>query len=182
MNCKIINKDLNLFSCNKEDVENEWMDIRTDTYHADYDIDSLVIFYNPQTDKLVLVEDAKSFEQLKNLAEEYLTLNCEQRNELHNNHISKSIVGFMNVLKKTIYIREKKIKQEALNKKVQCIKKILMENDIPYDLLNEIIAIYDSYDHGSKVFGLINIYNYGLIQGKRAERAKKKKVKVEAII
>lgn len=182
MSCKVINKDLNLFSCNKEDVKNEWMDIRTDTYHADYDIDALMIFYNPQTDKLMLVEDVEHFEKLKVAAEGYLTLNREQRNEFHNNHIPKNIVGFMNVLKEAIYIREKKIKKEAFNKKVQCIKKMLAKNCIPYDLLDEIIAIYDSRDHGSNVFGLIDIYNHGLIQGKRFERAKRKKIKNEAVV
>lgn len=101
MSCKVINKDFNLFSCNKEDVENEWIYAQ-----PGYNIDTLTIFYNPQTDKLILVEDARHFETLKLIAEEYLTLSCEQRNEFHNNHIPESIVGFMNVLKGTVDIRE----------------------------------------------------------------------------
>lgn len=175
MSCKVINKDLNLFSCNKGDVENEWMDIRTDTYHAGYDIDGLTTFYNPQTDKLIIVKDAEHFEQLKHIAEGYLSLNSEQRNEFNNNNIPKSIEGFMNVLKETVYIREEKIKKETLNKKVQSIRGILIKHNIPYDVLDEIIAIYDGYGQGSKTFGLIDIYNYGVIQGKRTERAKKKR-------
>lgn len=176
MSCKIINKDFNLFSCNKKDVENEWMDVRTYTYHADYDIETLMIFYNPQTDKLTLVEEAECFEELKVIAEEYLTLDCNQRNELHINHIPKSIVGFMNVLKATVDMREKRRRREETQERIKSLRKILEQQyGLPCSEVNIIFGLYDEHGPGSKSLGLIDIYNYGVIQGKRAERAKKQK-------
>ncbi len=39
MSCKVINKEFNLFSCNKEDVENEWIDVQ-----AEYNIDTCLLY------------------------------------------------------------------------------------------------------------------------------------------
>lgn len=180
MSCKTINEELRIYSCNKEDVENEWMNIRTDTYHANYDINTLNIFYNPETDKLTLVEDTEYFESLKHITENYMTFSNEQRDEFHKVHIPKSMESFLNVLKATVDIREKRNSREKIQEKVQQLRKITSHGNYSYDVFNEIACLYDSYDSGSKnSIALLAIYNYGVIQGKRAERAKKKSMRRE---
>ncbi len=174
MSCKVINKKFNLFSCNKEDIENEWMDVQ-----ADDNIDtSIIAFYNPQTDKLIIVEDARHFEMLKLVAEGYLSLSNEQRDKFHNNHIPKSIEGFMNVLKEAINIREKRRKKEEIQGKVKSLRKILDHQYYAWDVISEVSEMFNSRKPENEILTLMDIYNYGVIQGKRAERAKKKKSQI----
>lgn len=175
MSYQLINKELGIYSCSIEDATGEWYGIYTDTWYEGFKLNDLKIYYNPKTDRITLIKDSKLFESYKKITESYLELNYADRENCYKESNTESIKGLFRVLDAALKHREKQKKEEQLNIKLKEIKGLLgKQYDTPYCLFEEITSIYDDRPEGSKSLSLIDVYNYGFIQGKRAERAKKK--------
>lgn len=55
------------------------------------------------------------------------------------------------------------------------LKRLKLMSVGPVERFSEIFYLYDKEDKGASCAGLIDIFNYGYMMGKRDERAKKKK-------
>ncbi|GEM_PF-2342434 len=176
---KLLNKKLNLFSLSKEAAEMEWWDIRLNSYNDALkpDPDYINICYFPETDRLVLVEneDSEACKLLKELAEHYLTLHTKAREEVYETMKSDKGKSIISVLDRAINIRFERYRKEQIRERTRDTREILRYNDISYETYCDIEILYDDQYKKRKDLALVDVFNYAFIQGKRAERAKKKR-------
>jgi hypothetical protein len=167
---KVINEELRICSCSIKDVTSEESTkIIFECYYEGFNLADLRIYYHPKTDIITLIEDTELFEEYKKVTESYLKLSPEDREGYKINNIAL-IKVLDTVLEKRVIIAEKKLKQELFKP----VKELLGNQYIPSDdELGMIDMIYkNAYDYA---MARVDLYNYAFIQGKRAERARRKK-------
>ncbi|MGN6713407.1 hypothetical protein [Anaerocolumna jejuensis] len=137
-------------------------------------LNTLTMFYDPAADEIILNSSNKYYDICQALVERYLSADEDHREKYKNagaNHFAEETT----LLDKVIEIR-KEIKvsyQEKLRKRYAKELKMIGENNSYWDLEGVLEAIDIT---SSPYFKTSEAFTWGYIQGKRAERARRKKV------
>jgi hypothetical protein len=176
MSYEIINENLGVYSCNVSDLTLEQTKHFLELWNDGSTIGSVTVFFD-NTGRIVLNKDHKKFEAYREITVDYLILPTDQRELLRDSmkaKKAKSIIEVLNVLDSALIYRHKITEDKAKVESFEPIKKILGHSYVPCDKeLDMIDMIYtNSYD---RYMARLDLYNYAFIQGKRAERARRKK-------
>lgn len=175
MSYELINRELNLWSCSISDLTTEQINYFLSKWTDGSAINSLTIFYEPLEDMIVINKDVTGFEQYLYIIEAYASLSHEQREEykfyLHEAKFSSeesknSINKFIDVLDRAMFVR-----------KIKKIEKILDKQPCQLDKVQEFRYIESKYKDVSSHWIMANAFNYGYVEGIRAERARKQRNK-----
>ena len=156
------NKELQIASCSIADLTVEQAQQFTEQWGDGSGIETLTLFYEKNTGLLVLNRDNGMYGMYKKIAEIFLSTSKSGRREL----MEKAPDG----MRETLRILDSCIIDRAIMRDVFRAKKgIIFDDDM--DVLGE---IYSRCKKGEFVISLMHAFNYGVMQGKRAERTKKK--------
>ena len=164
MSYELIDEKLKIYSCsikNLTEDQKEQLNSFLKSWNIKEVLQDITLFYDKDNDRIVLNSDHKLFEDYKNLIVEYMGISWNRR-KMQDETLPESLKTLFNILN---YIWKTRRKEE--------IKNILDQQDMPFDAMQDIRNIYES--DKEREFSIFNIYNYGFIQGKKAERARKKK-------
>lgn len=155
---EIVNEELKIKSCSLGDLTAEQVSCFLEQWEKGAAIGTLTMFYD--TDGyLVLNKDNKGYHSYLEIAEGYLTAADEEREQLRNN-CPKSIQETMNVMERFIkYNRVTTETHHALKNRIQ--------NSKNSDVLKYIDKAYTDY-------AAYVAFRYGVMEGKRIERRKKR--------
>lgn len=159
MGCEVINKDLMIEACNISDLTLKQTKQILGQWEEGVKIGTLTVFFNPKTKALVLNKDADMYEMYKDIAEKYMAGSYETRRELLDK-APESIKG-------TLIVMENCLKCRMIEKELFRARKNIIKSKNARIVLNAI----ESYDPTTAA---CLAYRYGVMQGKRMERAKKK--------
>ena len=123
MSHQVINQEFRIYSCNIADIENDWLEIRTGTWHEGFKLNELRIYYNPKTDRITLIKDNKLFDDYMKITESYLYLSESRRNEIKEIPLAEAFRTIFAVLDAALECRKKESVIDSLNKKVKEVKK-----------------------------------------------------------
>lgn len=164
MGYEVANKKLGIMSCCLGDLTAKQVASFLAQWEEGAAISSLTLFYDSESQNVVLNKDNPDYELYLMLTEKYLAASPEKREELAGKLKSKGLKEAVKVLDRAI-------------KKRDCEKVLLMLDKMP--------AYTDEYGLNMMVFDALrqrrsdpfwNMYQaftYGIIQGKRIERSKK---------
>lgn len=167
-----INEELRIQSCGIEDILRE-----KESFVEPIEFpDTITVIYNPVTDTVIVNSDNKDFEFYTLLVDSYLAVGWEKRSEMRQHLKEISEIGFdgiLDLLHKVARSREAAELKEQYAKELKIIGEQTAFWD-QRDMLNVIDRVIE--ESGSSFMKLINAYDWGYIQGIRAERARRKKV------
>ncbi len=172
MSYELINKDLNMWSCSISDLTTEQVNYFLSQWPKGSNIDSLMIFYEPSEDKLVINEDMQRIEKYLYIIKAYMSLSHAEREEyrfylsdkLSNEASKNSIYEFLEVLDGAIIAR-----------KIKNLSQILGKQSCQLDKVQEFKYIESKHKkESSNHWIMADAFNYGYMEGIRAERARRK--------
>ncbi len=161
MKYQIVNEELQIASCSIADLTVKQAQQFTEQWGEGASLGTLTLFYERNGGLLVLNRDNPHFENYKNIAEDYLSSSDGQRKALRE-RAPESMQETLQVLEacvsdRTIYGDIRKAKQNFISNGDRKVIDEMMRTD--RDCLQ---------------LAVMNAFCYGMMQGKRAERAKKK--------
>lgn len=164
---KIIDEKLGLASCRLSDLTIQQVNCILNQFEDDASIGTLTLFYDKAADIVVLNSDNKNFDIYLGLAEAFLKADREKEQEI----VDKVPSGFRETLEVLRDAkRARKIKEELRINGHQGI--VGCNGTYLYDVFNEIIRKSAGFSH--PMILMSQAYTYGVIQGKREERARRK--------
>lgn len=160
---KMINEELRIATCKIGDISMEQAQSILAQFNGDA-LSTLTGFYMRGDDLLVLNSEHVDYDFYLMTAERYLGANDEKRTDIKKKVLSKGMKEFLSMLDIAVNYRK------ALQLKLMTGKISVGEflNVVP--VLNEFNRIENNAFHDC------NIFQLGYIMGKRAERARRKKV------
>ena len=164
---EVINEKLGIKACGLGDLTAQQMQSFLGQWEDGATIGTLTLFYENETGDVVLNKDNKQYEFYLELAEGYLGASEENREEFRKK-CPVSIQETVKVLEACIKTRKVKTQLYLLNHQ-RCIED---EYDMPFELRRE---IEKEYSHCHPRFWMFKAFQYGVMQGKKMERAKKKR-------
>lgn len=176
MSYEAINQELQIYSCGVEDLTLEQVGHILSNWDESIAIKELIVFYD-YDGRIILNKDCEQFDRLKSFIPKYTGHSLNDRQECKEKAKTATLKMILDIIDNALLSREKKKKDEEF----KSLKKLLEKQSIPFSVLQTLWNIYDSHEPGKCSLALINLYTYGVIQGKRAERAKKKSMKREII-
>ena len=172
---KIIDEKLRLASCRLSDLTMQQVASFLEQWDHDAQIGGLSLFYDKGKDLLVLNKDNKYFDRYLCLAEAFLKADRKKAQEVVDK-IPSECAKALEVLRNTK--RSRKIKEELrINSKQDAVG---YNGTYLGDVFNEIRR--RSAGFSDPWFLMSQAYTYGVIQGKREERARKKKQIRKAVL
>ena len=168
MSYEIINEKLGIRACGIADLTGEQVRHFLGLWEEGAKIGSLTLFYDNESGYIVLNKDNSDYNFYLNLAEVYLDSSEEERQEIDNMCKGHGAREALVVLRNCIKFRETKKQMELLSH-AQYVED---EYNISHELLRE---IKKKYSFSSDMFCMYKAFQFGVIQGKRMERAKRNK-------
>lgn len=154
------NEDLQIASCSIADLTIQQVNSFLEQWNPGSSIGTLTLFYELKTGLLVLNRDNKYFEFYKTLAEKYMLASEAERRTL----AEKAPESF----KETFQILDSCICHRKIDGEIlKAEQNIVASKD--RTVLDEIRKRYPP------ILAVLNAFCYGVMQGKRIERAKRKK-------
>lgn len=176
MSYEVINQQLGVYYCNIADLTMDQVSSFLGQWNDGSTIGSLTVFYD-NDGKIILNADNKNFESYKKMVLKYLTCTYEEQEKMQEKIIEQNLKQIFQVLDKTLIYREKLSFEESWKP----IKRMLGKQYIPGE--KELDMTDKIYSEARDAFSArVDIYNYAFIQGKRAERARKKRVQNEVAV
>lgn len=169
MKYKLVNKELRIFSCSVSDLTMQQVASFLDQWEHGAKIGELTLFYEKETDSLVINQDNKNYKKYLDIAESYLTLDDDKLQEFFTN-IPEGIKETVALLQRC---RQRRKALQMLN--------ILKHQYVKGCPGTEEYAVFEELKEKNKgeytsPFTLSSdVFNYGFIEGKRAERARRRK-------
>ena len=160
MNYETINEELGIKACKLEDLTTEILSCFLGQLEEGATIGTLTLFYDGKTGDIVLNKNNKLYESYLNLAESYLSASADVRREIRENSPIST--------KETLDVLEKCLKSRRIEKEIFRAYKNIIYSDTSRMVLNGIIDRYNS------VTAVFLAFRYGVMQGKRMERARRK--------
>lgn len=160
---KMINEELRIAACSINEIPEEYAEKMKP-------LETLTIFYDPRFDIVVVNLDNEYYDLYKKLCIAYLESDYTTRSNVKNMLKNVNSLGVIKLLDDIIALRERKREEEYKE-----LRKILgkISVGIVIDNRDMIDAITrNETEFWSKSF----LFMYGYIMGKRAERARRKKV------
>ena len=168
MKYNLVNKELRIFSCSVSDLTMQQVNSFLEQWNHDAKIGELTLFYEKKTDSLVLNRDNKNYDTYLEIAEAYLKLDDEKLEDLP----TQGLGG----MEETIDL----LQQCRQRRKALQVLKILEFHGMKgfagtkeCAVFKELITRFNNRE--DLPFLLSHIFNYGFIQGKRVERARRRK-------
>lgn len=165
---KIIDEKLRLASCSLSDLTMQQVASFLEQWDHDAQIGGLTLFYDKGKDLLVLNKDNKYFDSYFGLAEAFLKADKKKAQEFVDK-IPSECGKTLEVLRNAK--RSRKIKEEIRINDQQGI--VGCNGTYLGDVFNEIIRRSAGFSNPGVLMS--QAYTYGVIHGKREERARKKK-------
>lgn len=159
---EVINAELGIKACDLADLTGEQVSSFLNQWEQDAKIGSLTLFFEQNTGDLVLNKDNDNYKTYLEIAESYLSLPADRRVEAK----ACCPVGF----EETMMVLENCAQMRMVRKEIYRAERIPVPDDESANILQE---IYRRDTHS--LFAVVNAFNYGVMQGKRIERAKKKR-------
>ena len=160
---EVINKELGIKACGLADLKGEQVNCFLKPWESDATIGTLTLFFELETGDLVLNKDNKEYETYLGLAEAYLGSSSETRKEIWKQEVP-------NGLKETLLVLENCLKHRRIEQEIFRAKANYIDNKSSHMVLNGIIDRYNNATAAACI-----AFRYGIMQGKRMERAKKKR-------
>lgn len=161
---EVINEELKLESCSIGDLTLDMVNGMLESWNDGSSISTLTLFYLPERDVIVLNRDHKEYDMYRKFTEAYLR--CGERERDKARIAAKNIVGMeevVNVLDIVIAYRKKRKNMFILKQQP------LLGNGIDVSTMKEILSDTEDY-----YISMCMAFQYGVIQGKRLERGKKR--------
>ena len=160
---EMINEELGIKACGLADLTADQVNHFLGLWEDGAKIGSLTMFFENDTGNLVLNKDNEMYDTYRELAEEYMDALPEVRKELWENCPVLQ-------MKESLEVMENCLKSRKTEKELFRAGKNLITSKTSRMILNEIQKRYS-------LPGAVCIaFRYGIMQGKRMERAKKKKM------
>lgn len=157
MSYEVINEKLKLEACNIEDLRPDQVDNFLKSWNDDASINTLVLFAKKDM-TVVLNKDHPKYDYYKGFTEDYLQYDGKYK-------LPKVPEGMKEVVNVLDQIMTKRKSAEVF--------KVLGYCTLNCEAAEMMQKIFNKYD--SSIISLLQIFNYGLIEGKRMERARRKK-------
>lgn len=159
---KVINEKLGIKSCSVSDLTAKQVNNFLSQWEDGAKIGSLTLFYEKDTGYVVLNQDHANYEKSLLLTETYLSATTEVREKMLNDSV---LAG----LKESIQVLQNAVDQRKVKVWLKRIGYLVPEFSDPV-----LRAIYKEDDG---MFRIWKAYQYGVMQGKRQERTRKKQKK-----
>ena len=164
-NHELINEEYRIGSCRICDLSEEQAAAMLKQFGGS-PLSTLTVFYDPVEDMLVLNREHKHYETYRRIVELYMQSPAEAQEILESQNHGKHMAELIHVLNDCILTRHNNRELFILGK-----QKGYEDYDITYSMLQAIMKRHD--EHGVPWL-MYMVYLYGVIQGKRAERARRK--------
>ena len=161
MKYQMINEELQIASCSIADLTMEQAEHFLKQWEPGASIGTLTLFYD-ETGLVVLNRDNKYYDYYKKFAETYLAIPDEETRKRLAGKLSERLCNEKKVLENCITLR-------TVGREVDRALKNYIPGDIHYRVLREIYRRYDN-----SVVVATTAFRYGVMVGKRIERAKRK--------
>lgn len=158
---EMINEELGIKACHIADFTTEIVENILGQWREGIKIRELTLFYDRETGDIVLNKDNELYEYYLDLTEKYLSASKEVRDEI------REICPIKNV-GKTMDVLEDCVKRRVVDREIYRAIKGCIMNERSLGVLNCIFKRYSS-----NVAELV-AFQYGVMEGKRMERAKHK--------
>lgn len=164
---EVINDEYGIKACGLADLTMEHVQHFLGQWEDGAEIGSLTLFFERGTGDLVLNKDNELYDSYRDLAEEYMSSSAECRSE-----IQKACPNPK--LKETLRVMENCLKSRRIEKELFRAVNSEIHSRISMVTLKEITRRYEGEIMASVAF------QYGVMQGKRIERVKKKRQSTNA--
>ena len=165
---EVINKELKLESCGIGDLTMDVVSGMLKQWDDGSSISTLTVFYMPARDTIVLNRDHVNYDTYRTFTETYLGCDEHVRRKIRKRYENKEgsgISGIIEILDGAI--KHRKDLKDIFMLRYQPVEE--EDNTISFSLMNEIVK-----DTESHYFAMYKAFQYGVIQGKRLERRKKR--------
>lgn len=156
-----INEELGIMSCEIGDLTVDQVSSFLGQWEEGARIGTLTLFCDKNTGNLVLNKSNKDYETYLSLAEAYMGSDSNTRKMIHKNNPLPE-------LKETLNVMERCLKYRRTEREIFRAKENVIRNKMALLLLEELVR---RYNPTSAVY---LAYKCGMMQGKRAERHKKR--------
>ena len=160
---EMINEKLGIKACGLADLTADQVNHFLGLWEDGAKIGSLTVFFENDTGNLVLNKDNDMYDTYRELAEEYMEELPEARKELWESCPLRQ-------MKETLEVMENCLKSRKTEKELFRARKNCITSKNSRIILNEIQRRYNLPS------AVCIAFRYGMMQGKRIERAKKKKM------
>lgn len=161
MRYKVINEELKIASCGLADLTMEQVHHFLKQWDDDSSIGTLTLFYDRESGYVVLNQDNRDYKMYLDIADAYLGASSEGRQWIEENTPEG--------MHQTILVLKNSLVWRKVDRDIYQSKKNLIE-DADRTVISEIAKQSDD-----RAVSAYIAFRYGVICGKRAERAKKKK-------
>lgn len=167
---QLLDERLNLWSCGLGDLKAEQAMTFLNLWHDGSTLNGLSLFYEPDTQRVVINADNEHHMRFLKLALNYLSADEKARDNMRIAFMSEPIREAVKTLDRAIQDRKDKREMFILSQQY-------VTNE--YDLRESMAqAIRKRYSSSGELFLIEMAFLYGIVQGKRMERRKRKKVQV----
>lgn len=153
---KVINEELKIASCRIADLTFEQVSAILKSWGDDTPIGDLVVFFDKNSEYLVINEDAENFQMYLNVVEGYMKADIERRKEIRR-QCPKSLLSTLKVI--DVFKENQLIETWIKRSSSTCI------NNFERLMISRIGGPCPEF----------TAYRLGVMRGKRIERAKKRK-------
>ena len=160
---EVINEKLGIKGCGLGDLTAEQANHFLGQWEEGATIGTLTLFYNDKTGDIVLNKDNAQYEFYLELAEGYLGASEENREEFREK-CPESV-------RETLTVLENCLRARIVNKEFFKVEHSPIPCDLPRTVLHEFLNRSKQYP----LFAVLNAFKYGVMQGKKIERAKRKR-------
>nr|DAE57539.1 MAG TPA: hypothetical protein [Caudoviricetes sp.] len=165
MEYKVINEELNIKACRIGDLTMQQVQSFLKLWNDGSSISTLTAFIDEEDKALVLNKDNKNYNLYLTMREKYLSTTDEKRTDFREKSKDNPHYETVCLLDKLIELRRVGEVMKMLGSQKE--KYV----DYPKHVFDGIIK---NYDFSDERFHMWKAYTYGIIQGKRAERARRK--------
>lgn len=161
----IVNEKLRIAAIHIADLEYRYAISFLEQWGEGATLEDLTLYYDPENDYLVLNMDRKDYELYLDITETFLSSDYTKAMEAKNK-VTSSMRETMEVLATCMWYRRVKKEMKVIGQQAV----VGFANTFIGKIFDEIIR-----NTSSTTFMLSQAFNYGLICGKREERARRKK-------
>lgn len=167
MKYKVINEELRIYSCSIADLTLEQVNHFLGQWNDGANIGELTLFYEKEKDRIVMNRDNGRFKDILEMVEGYICLPDAEREKVREASAGKSVKETLDVLENAVTNRRNALELKILGNQVA---------DHDYGLSYSMAhAIKERYGKKDGYFALLMAFSYGFMQGKRADRARRKR-------
>lgn len=164
---EVINEELGIKACGLADLTAEQVNHFLELWEDGAKIGALTVFFENETGDLVLNKDNKMYDTYRELAEAYMGASLVRRKDILKNCPVPQ-------MEETIKVMESCLRFRKTEKELFRARNNIITGEPTRMILNEIFKRYDLPT------AVCVAFRYGVMQGKRMERAKKKRQSVIA--